>query len=383
LGLGARSAPAGDVLPNAMPTTCVDRCFVIEIVRGTCFLGRVKQYRVSLIVCLAAAVAVVHLSAMSAQGASEESKLVYIGTYTSGKSKGIYLARFAPASGLSVPELAAETKNPTFLALSPDRKVLYAVNEVGDFGGQHSGAVSAFSIEAGSGKLSPLNERPSGGSGPCHLAVDPSGKALLVANYGSGSVAAFRLEADGRLGEQVSQIQHHGSSVNPQRQEGPHAHYITADPGNRFAHLAFHPNGRWVYVINELGSTLSSLEYNGRRGTFSELQTVSTLPAGFKGRNTCAEVVVHPSGKFVYGSNRGDNSIAIFAIDPKTGKASFAGRESTRGKTPRHFALDPSGQWLLAENQDSDNVFVFAVDANTGELKPTGEAVAIGAPVCS
>jgi len=357
---------------------------------------------------------------MTAPGANPPR--VYIGTYTGARSQGIYTALFDSQSGrLSAPELAAEAKNPTFLALSPNGRFLYAANEIGNYSGQPSGAVSAFSIDKQSGKLALLNQQPSAGSGPCHIALDKTGECVLVANYGSGSVAAIKVGSDGGLSGPGFQVQHHGSSINSQRQEGPHAHYITTDPANRFAlacdlgldqvlvykldrsqarltlndppaaplapgagprHLGFHPNGRWVYVINELNSTLSSFEYSPRQGTLTSLQTVSTLPKGFSGQNSCAEVAVHPSGKFVYGSNRGDDSIALFSIDAKTGKPTFIARESTRGKTPRHFALDPSGLWLLAENQDSNDIFVFRVDPASGRLAPVGERTEVGAPVC-
>lgn len=347
---------------------------------------------------------------------------VFIGTYTGARSQGIYTARFDPESGrLSAPELAVAAQNPTFLALSHDGRFLYAVNEIGNFSGRPSGAVSAFRIDQQSGKLTLLNQEPSGGSGPCHVAIDNTGRCVLVANYGSGSVAAFKADADGRLSGLVCQVQHHGSSINSQRQEGPHAHFITTDPANRFAlacdlgldqvlvyrfdpekatlipndppaapvppgagprHLAFHPNGRWVYDINELNSTLSSFQYAARQGTLIPLETVATLPEGFSGRNACAEITVHPSGKFLYGSNRGDDSIALFSIDPKTGKPHFVTRESTRGKTPRHFALDSSGRWLLAENQDSNDIFVFRIDLGSGRLTPVGDRTEVGAPVC-
>jgi 6-phosphogluconolactonase len=365
----------------------------------------------------------IHLPLMSAEvPAAKHPTLVYIGTYTEGKSRGIYAARFDTAAGtLSTPELAAETKNPTFLALHPNGRWLYAVGEINNFGGTRAGAVSGFSIEQKTGKLTLLNQQQSGGGGPCHVAVDRTGKCVLVANYGSGSVAALPLKADGKLGEPSTTIQHQGSSVNPQRQAGPHAHFITPDPANRFAlacdlgldkvllyrldavrggltpnappwakvkpgsgprHLAFHPNGRWVYLINEIASTLAVLAYDAEQGAMQELQTLSTLPDDFKGENICAEVQVHPSGKFVYGSNRGHDSITVFAVNSKTGKLSFVERQSTQGKTPRHFALDPSGRWLLAENQDSNTIVVFRVDAKTGRLTATGQKMEVGAPVC-
>ncbi len=382
---------------------------------------KTKHSRIAQLAALVLSAILFQAANVTAQAAANR-ELVYIGTYTGPRSQGIYSAWFDPASGtLSTPELAATTKNPTFLALSPNGRFLYAANEIGNFGGKPSGAVSAFKIEKEAGKLSPLNEQASEGSGPCHLAVDHTGKCLLVANYGSGSVAAFKLAADGSLAGPGFKVQHHGSSINSQRQEGPHAHFITADPANRFAlacdlgldqvlvyrlnlaqgtlepndppaarvtpgagprHLAFHPDHRWVYVINELNSTMSFFEYSAQAGTLSERQTISTLPPDFKGGNSCAEVAVHPSGKFVYGSNRGDNSIAIFAVDSKTGNLRFTGRESTRGKTPRHFALDPTGKWLLAENQDSNDIFAFRVDKNNGRLTPVGERIEVGAPVC-
>src|SRR5258707_10027020 len=281
---------------------------------------------------------------------------VYIGTYTGAKSKGIYLSQFDPAKGeLTSPELVAETKNPTFLAVHPNRHFLYAIGEVDSFAGKKSGGVSAFSIEPKTGKLLLLNQQPSGGTGPCHLTVDKTATCLLVANYGSGSIAALPIGADGKLGAATSVIQHKGSSVNAQRQEGPHSHFITADPGNRFAltcdlgldkvlayklqlsateptltaneppavslkagsgprHLAFHPNGRFAFLINEMASTLTSFAYDGQKGALMELQTVSLLPENFKGNTTAAEVQMHPSGKFVYGSNRGNATIAVFGF---------------------------------------------------------------------
>jgi len=347
----------------------------------------------------------------------------YIGTYTSGdKSLGIYVAPFDTSTGrLGAPELAAKTTNPSFLATHPNRRFLYAAGEVGNFGGKPTGMVSAFSIAADTGKLAMINQQSSGGAGPCHLTVDRSGKWLLVANYNSGSIAVLPIRLDGGLGEPGAIVQHHGSSVNPQRQEGPHAHFITLDPTGRFVltcdlgldkvlvyrldpaqgtlvpndppsvslkpgvgprHLVFHPNGRLVFVISEMGSSLTSFSWESRRGALKELEAVSTLPAGFAGNSTCAEVQVHPSGKFLYGSNRGHDSIAVFAVDSRTGKLSLVEHQPTQGKNPRHYAIDPTGRWLLAENQDSDNIIVFRIDAKTGRLTPSGEEVKVGSPVC-
>jgi 6-phosphogluconolactonase len=298
---------------------------------------------------------------------------------------------------------------------------LYAVNETDRFGGQRAGAVSAFRIDPASGKLTLLNQQPSGGTGPCHLSVDKTGKCLLVANYGSGSVAAFKIGPTGQLSEPVTTVQHQGSSTNPQRQSSPHAHQIVPDPKNRLAlvcdlgldqvliyklnsvqarlsahdppfgrlqpgagprHLVFHPRGTWLYVVNELNSTLTTFAYQPRSGTLTELGTISTLPEGLQDRNSGAEVQVHPSGKYVYSSNRGDNSIAIFQVNPASGIAQYVGRESTQGKTPRHFAIHPAGHWLIAENQDSDTLVPFRIDPDNGQLTPSGKPLHVGSPVC-
>ena len=349
--------------------------------------------------------------------------LVYFGTYTGAKSKGIYVSRLDTTTGtLAAPELAAEIKSPSFLAVHPNQRYLYAVGEINDFGGKRAGALSAFAVDAKAGKLQLLNQQPSGGLGPCHLALDSKGRCVLVANYGSGSIASVPVSKDGSLGEPVSTIQHIGSSANPQRQAGPHAHFIATDPADRFAltcdlgldkvlvyrldtrsgvltpndppaaavapgagprHLAFHPNGRFVYVINEMGSSLAAFAYAARPGTLTELQTILTLPKDFSGNSSCAEVQMHPSGNFIYGSNRGHDSIAVFAVDKKSGRLTLVEHQSTRGKTPRHFAIDPTGRWLLAENQDSDNVVVFQMDRSTGRLKSTGQIVGLVSPVCA
>ncbi len=347
---------------------------------------------------------------------------VYIGTYTQRGSKGIYLARLDLASGkLSLEGLAGEVVNPSFLALHPSGKYLYAVGEVGQFAGGMGGAVSAFAIDPETGKLALLNQKSSRGAGPCHIVIDRTGKNALVANYGGGSVACLPIADDGQLGDAISFFQHEGSSVNPRRQERPHAHSINLDPANRFAmapdlgidkimiyrfdaaahrlepnnppaaavapgsgprHFAFHPTARYAYGINELASTITAFEYDAARGALTTLQTISTLPEGFQGNNTTADIHVHPSGKFVYGSNRGHDSIAIFAVDLATGKLTAVGHEPTQGKTPRNFGIDPSGTFLLAANQDSDNVVAFRIDQATGKLEPTGQSIRVPMPVC-
>ncbi len=354
--------------------------------------------------------------------AAESHMLAYIGGYTGPKSKGIYVSRFDTDKGqLSAPELAVETESPSFLALDPHRHFLYAVGEVNRSDGKPTGSVSAFSMDTLTGKLTLLNRQSSGGAGPCHLAVDQSGKCVIVANYGNGSVAALPISENGKLGEPSTVIQHQGSSADAKRQEGPHAHCITIDPANRYAlacdlgldkvlvyrvdpskaalvvndppsasikpgsgprHLAFHPNGRVVFVVNEMSSTLTALRFDPGHGVLTEVQTISTVPENFHGDNTCAEVQVHPSGRFVYGSNRGHDSIAVFGVDLKTSQIKPLQHEPTQGKTPRHFAIDPSGKWLLAENQASDSITLFSLNPKTGLLTPTGQKVDIGGPVC-
>lgn len=352
-----------------------------------------------------------------ASGAVETSHWwVYIGTYTGGGSEGIYLLRMDAATGaLESLGLAAIVQNPSFLALHPKRPLLYAVGEQAE-----GGAVSAFDI-ADDGRLDFLNKSSSVGKGPCHVAVDRDGCHALVANYGGGSVAALPIDASGKLGPASSFIQHAGSSVNPHRQEGPHAHSVTLDAAGRFVfaadlgmdkimvyrlsepdgvlepneppfaaltpgsgprHFAFHPNGRFAYVINELSNTVAVFEYDADAGKLTHVETVNTLPEDFKGDNTTAEVRVHPSGRFVYGSNRGHDSIAVFQVNGETGGLTPAGHTSTGGKTPRNFGIDPSGRYLLAANQDTGNVVAFAIDRETGALTATGQEISVARPVC-
>lgn len=349
---------------------------------------------------------------------------VYFGTYTGAKSKGIYIARFDSTAGkLSEPELAVETKSPNFLALDPTGKFLYAAGEMNNTP-EKRGAVSSFKRDPKTGRLTLLNQQLSGGNGPCHVSVDATGKTLLVANYGSGSIASLPIKVDGSLGAAAATIQHTGSSVNQKRQAGPHAHFIVPSPDNRFAltcdlgldkvliypldtaaaklvtnnssfanvapgagprHLAFSRDGRFVYVINEMKLAITVFTYDAKTAAMTEVQTLSTLPADCVAteKDSCAQVVVHPMGKFVYGSNRGHDTIAVFSADANTGKLTLIQNEPTQGKTPRNFAIDPSGRWLLAENQNSDTVVVFAIDAASGTLKPTGQTITVGSPVCA
>jgi 6-phosphogluconolactonase len=348
---------------------------------------------------------------------------VYIGTYTGAKSKGIYLCDFDEKSGkLGEPKLVAETVNPTFLALNPKNpNRLYAVNEVGKFQGKDAGGVTAFEIEK-SGTLKQLNQQHSGGPGPCHLVVDREGKCVLVANYGGGSCCAIKLNEDGSLGDVTSFFQHEANPVPPGgKVRPPRGHSINVSPDNKLAlcadlgldkiviynldaaagkltphdppfgkcpdgsgprQFAFHPGGKFAYAINETKSTITVFAFDAAKGSLNELQTISTLPEGFTGGNSTAEVVVHASGKFVYGSNRGHNSIAVFEVDEKTGKLTAKGHQGEGIKTPRNFNIDLSGKWMLVGSQAGDNVQVFSVDQTTGELKPTGNKIELAAPVC-
>jgi 6-phosphogluconolactonase len=368
-------------------------------------------------------VMMISFSAAAAEPAEGGSAFVYVGTYTSGKSEGIYVMEMNLATGeLGEPALAAKANSPSFLAIHPNRRFLYAVTESSNFQGKPTGAVGAFAIDEKSGKLTLLNQQPSAGAGPCHLIVDPAGKNVLVANYGGGSVACLPIDEEGRLEPPSATIQHTGSSVNPSRQKEPHAHSINLDPAGRFAfaadlgvdkvfiykfdpakgsltpndppsasvepgsgprHFAFHPSGKYAYVINEITLTVTAFAYDAERGALTPIETVSTLPPDAKGQGfSTAEVVAHPSGKFLYGSNRGHDTIAAFAIDQSSGKLTRIENEPTQGKTPRNFAIDPTGRWLLAENQGSDTIVVFRINQETGELDATGVKVDAPSPVC-
>jgi 6-phosphogluconolactonase len=368
------------------------------------------------------------LAAVSAAFAGEAEKVkpgplwVFVGTYTAGKSKGIYRFEMDPATGrLSGGELAAEAVNPSFLAVHPSRRFLFAVSEVENAGGKKTGTVRSFALDARTGKLTPLNEQPSGGAGPCHVVTDRAGRHVLVANYGGGSAAVLPVDESGRLGEATGFAQHEGSGTNPGRQEGPHAHSINVDPANRFAavadlgldkvfvyrfdgrkgtltlndppsvsldpgagprHLAFHPTAPYAYVINEIANTVTAMHWDADRGVLTPVQSVPTLPEGFKGQSWTAEVQVHPSGKFLYGSNRGHDSIVAFTIDPATGKLTHVAHQGAGIKTPRNFGIDPSGTFLVVANQGSDSLVVFRNDPKSGELRPAGGRVEVAQPVC-
>jgi 6-phosphogluconolactonase len=353
-------------------------------------------------------------------GASPQSAkggwFAYIGTYTRQKSKGIYVYRYDPKTGkMTDGTLAAETSNPSFVAVSPNQKYLYAANE------DNKGMVSAFSIDPASGHLKLLNSVSSKGSGPCHVAVDKTGKWVFVANYGSGSAAAYPVKGDGSLAEAAWSVQDSGSSVDKERQAGPHAHSANISPDNKFMlladlgldevlvfkvdaakgsitpnnppfgklaagsgprHLTFSSNGKYAYVISEMLCTITAFRWDAAHGKLDEVQTISTMPAGYSGPKSTAEIAAHPNGKFLYGSNRGNNTIALFNIDGGSGKLTLVDGFSSGGKTPRNFAIDPTGAYLFAANQDSDNIAGFKIDAKTGRLTATGDSLDAGAPVC-
>jgi len=353
--------------------------------------------------------------------------LVYVGTYTKKtESKGIYAYLFDPGIGkLSPLGVAAESEDPSFLAVHPSGKYLYAVNEIDHFGAQRSGAVSAFSIDHKTGKLTLLNQAATRGAGPCYISLDNTGRFALVANYDGGSIATFPIHDDGSLGEAAGFVQHYGSSVNKERQEAPHSHWIGVSPDNRFAlavdlgldeilvyrfnaakgtlapntspfaklnpgagprHLAFHPNGKFAYVLAEMGSSVTAFAYRASSGSLSSLQTVSTLSIlrkDYSGPKEAAEIAMHPNGKFLYASNRaGIDTISTFSIDPIKGTLQLKDEYPTMGKTPRNFSIDPTGKFLLAANQQSNNIVVFRIDSTTGALSPTGENTEAPAPVC-
>jgi len=358
--------------------------------------------------------------------------VMYVGTYTGKGSEGIYAYRYNAESGKVSPAgLAAKTESPSFLAVDAGQKFLYAVNETHDYQGQSSGAVTAFAIDRATGKLQKLNEVASHGADPCFISLDRSGKYLLVANYSGGNVAVFPILSDGRVGEASSVVKDEGAlGPNKERQEAAHAHWVETSARNQFAyvadlgldrvliykfdstkgglssaepgaehsgdkdffsaklapgtgprHVAFSGDGGFMYVLGEMDSTVTVFA-NDKKESFRSIQKISALPAGFSGRNDAAEIAMHPGGKFLYTSNRGDDSIAVFAIDHASGKLSFLGRVSTGGKEPRFFAVDPSGSRLLVANQNSGNIVEFKIDESTGKLSNVGEVAKVTAAVC-
>jgi 6-phosphogluconolactonase len=367
----------------------------------------------------------VALAARTRSWANEPGGLLFAASYAKvedGTNGGIHAFRWDADEGtLASLGLAASTPQPGFLAFSPDRRRLYAVNHVDDYRGEKSGSVTSFAVEGASGKLSRINAVSSGGASPAKVAVDVTGQAAFVANYGGGSASSYRLLRSGALSHAVSRLQYAGHGANPERQAVPHTHCTTVSLDNRYLlvndlgldrifvyHLdprtarltandppfyealpgsgprsfAFHPSGKWAYSLNEIGNTIDALAWDGARGTLTRLQNLSTLPPGFTGSNTAATVVADSSGRFLYASNRGDNSVAVFSINDRNGTLKSIQHVDSGGKTPRHFALDPGNQWLLVANQDSSNLVVFARNVRTGKLTPTGRQYALSLPIC-
>ena len=352
----------------------------------------------------------------AAEGAKPRSLLVYIGTYTGANSEGIYVCRLDPATGsLSAPELAAKMTNPSWVTIHPSGRFLYAAGEHGPY--KAGGAIASFSIEQ-DGKLTALNTQPPNGRGPCHLDIDQTGKTILVSNYGSGNVSSLQINEDGKLAPSGWQDQY--PTLGPNQK--PHAHHGAFDPSNRFAlvcdagldricvyrfnattgvltandppfvtttpethprHLVFSRDGKFCYDIDEKAMSVTAFRFDAKRGVLSQIQAISTLPADFSGKaGSTAELIMHPSGKFLYGSNRGPDNIVGYSVDAQTGKLSLIGHTSTQGKTPRSFGIDPSGRWMIVGNQNSDNMVLMQINPNSGELEPTGTTHQLGAPVC-
>ncbi len=352
----------------------------------------------------------------------EHDFLIYIGTYTGKGSDGIYLYRFNSNDGHLTPiGLAAKTENPSWLVIDSSRQFLYSVNETGEFQGKPTGSISAFSIDRESGGLTALQQISSRGAAPCHLSIDRTGRHLMVANYTGGSAAIFPIEKNGQLGVPGSFIQHAGFSVHPERQNGPHAHSIQSTPDNRFVtvtdlgmdkvmvyafdaengsldtlhpvkvtlppgsgprHLAYSRDGKSIYVLNELTSTVTVFSLNTKTGEMTPMQSEPILPDSFVGINTGAEILVDATGKFLYVSNRGDNSIGLFSIEPVDGRLTPVEWFPSGGRGPRHMDIDPTGQWLMVANQLSDNLALFKINSSDGRLTPAGKPQPVSAPVC-
>jgi 6-phosphogluconolactonase len=383
---------------------------------------KITRRCIAFLIVLAAPLLLFSSSQTSGKAGAKGQFLAYVGTYTTKtSSKGIYALRFDTATGkLSAIGVAAETPDPSWVAVHPNGKYAYAANEAGK-----ASMVSAFAVDAKSGKLALLNQMPALGEDPCYLSFDKTGKYLLVANYSSGTIAVFPILADGKLGEHTAVVKDQGTTgPNKERQEGPHAHWIQATAHNHFVyvadlgldrvliyrfdaakgtltadisknpdvfsatlapgmgprHVSFSADGNFMYVLGELKSTVTVFANDGQE-TYRSMQQISALPKDFSGRNDAAEIAVHPNGKFLYTSNRGEDTIAIFSIDPAKGTLTFVARMPTGGKEPRHFAIDPSGKYLLAENQHSNNIVVFEIDPATGVIRQMGQTIAVPSPV--
>ena len=355
--------------------------------------------------------------------AEQKAVWFFVGTTTrNSASEGIYVYRMDPATGAPTSVgTAPKVVDPGFLAIHPNGRFVYSVNEVADFQGKRAGGASAFTFDPVTGRMTLLNQQSAVGAGPCHISLDRTGQYAMLANYLGGSVTMLPIQKDGSLGQACDHHEHEGSSIDPQRQKKPYAHSIWPDPANRFVfavdlgidkvmsykldlakgklvpndvpyvrvpagsgprHMDFHPNGKYAYVINELGNTVTCFLYDSARGALIEFDTVSTLPEGYTETSYCADIHVSPSGRFVYGSNRGHDSIAIFSVDQSTGRLALIGLEPTQGNFPRNFALDPSGNWLFVANQNANNIVTFRVDTETGMLSATGQVIEVPRPIC-
>ncbi len=362
------------------------------------------------------------------QGIKNKKALLFVGTYTEnlgfvdGQAKGIGVFQMNLETGeLSFLLENQDIPNPSFLVIHPSGRYLYAVHEMSQFQGQPGGGVSAYKVDSGSGRLTLLNQQLSHGVAPCHVSLDVTSNYIFVANYSSGNVAMYPLLGDGSLGEACAIVQHHSSGSDPFQRGGPHAHAAYTDPRNHFVlvldlgidqvvvyrldleqgtltpndppfvgvkpgagprHLAFHPSGRYVFVINELNASMTVFSYDSLNGVLKEIQTIGTLPSGYSGKNACAEVAITSDGRFIYGSNRFNDTIVIFAVDPASGRLSLVDHTPTQGKTPRSFAIDPTGRFLLVANQDSNTIVLFTIDPQTGKLTPSGQVIPTPTPVC-
>jgi 6-phosphogluconolactonase len=356
---------------------------------------------------------------LNAQTPADYDQYLLIGAYTKKQSEGIYVYSFNSQTGAVKPvSIATGVDNPSYLAIAPDKKHVYSVNEVGV---ERTGSVSAFAFDNATGQLQFLNKQPSGGEGPCYINTDSAGTHVLVGNYAGGSLSVLPVQADGKVGAPLQTVQHTGSSVNKSRQEKPHVHcvefskdnqylyvpdlgidkvgiykydpnsplllqegnpsYVPLPPGSGPRHITFHPNGKWAYLIHELDGKVTVFKYDA--GKLTPIQTISTLPATFKGNISGADIHISPDGKFLYASNRSDmNNIVYYSIDQRSGRLVWKGQQSAGGKTPRNFMIDPSGNFLLVANQDSDNIVLFKRNPTTGAIKPTGEQIKVSMPVC-
>ncbi len=359
----------------------------------------------------------------SRQGREAKRRLLLVGTQTvTGTSKGIYAWHWDPEQGdLRLAGLAAESENPTFLALAPDANYLYATNEISEFEGQKSGAVSAFEVDLAASRLKPINQVSSEGAGPANVTVDSTGQSAFCANYGGGSASSFYLSPNGQISDAVSHFQYEGHGPNPARQEAPHAHRVTVSPDNRHLlvndlgldcihiyhldpetakltpsdprqwnaspgsgprALRFHPNGRIAYCVCEMASTVDVLEWNPQHGTLRQIQSISLIPADYHGPTRGCDIVLDRSGRFAYAANRDYDCLVSFSVDHKDGKLTMLARSSCGGKIPRHLALDPTEKWLLVANEQSDTIAVFARDEHTGRLAESGKTFPQSKPQC-